>query len=388
MKNKTTLKTKISSFVKTIKAWSLATFTRDKSLNNFTKAGVVIGLATTPIVFVACLPTEKPNDQEQNPSGDQIQSGNQNPSGDINKDPEKPTDPVKPVDPEKPTEPEKPTNPTDPEKPAIPGDENYDYPTTMAELEASPDKIKLQQLLTNYIDENLKEMIAGIGFNFSTLKNTKTIAYDIDVENNKITGFFNTVREEKNHQYYITESYMKEDTKINLVEILKYQAQIDNDELDVTAPKPAIQINIPKTKNLFSIAITKNQNEFQPYAKDVLESLTGEKHENAEYFAENMGSAPAFGSGNHPIVRTTKLYREGNKFTINYITIIAKDYSSIGTENEKEYIENKKEKITFGTENTFYIEDIKEKEDEIIMVSVDNKEYAIIKDNQTYFIEQ
>ncbi len=297
----------------------------------------------------------------QLPSGD-ITSGDVPPSGEIGSGEEKP------------------------EKPAVPGDENYNYPTTMEELEASPDKVELQRLLTNYIDENLKEMIAGIGYGPSNLKNTETLAYDIDVENNKITGFYNTELELKN-QYYITESYMKNGNTINLAEIIKYQAQ--KDKGTKSAEKPNINIDIQRTNNLFTISIAKAKNEFQPHAKYVFESLTGETNENAKYFAENMGSGPAFESGNHPFVRTTILYRENNNYKIKYITVVAKDYSSIGTTDEKEYKINNKGEFTFGSENTIFAEDLTEKEEKsVIVTSVEGKPYAIIDKNQTYFMEQ
>ena len=309
----------------------------------------------------------------QLPSGD-ITSGDVPPSGEIGSGEEKP---------------EKPTNPTEPEKPAVPGDENYNYPTTMEELEASPDKVELQRLLTNYIDENLKEMIAGIGYGPSNLKNTETLAYDIDVENNKITGFYNTELELKN-QYYITESHMKDENRINLAEILKYQAQIENQEFDITAPKPTIQINIPKTKTLFTINITKAENEFQPYAKDVFESITSETNENAIYFAENMGAIPEFNSGFWPVVRTTVMFREGNTFKIKYFKVVTKDYASLATENKKEYkvIDNSETEFTFGSQNTIFAEDLTEEEkNSVIVASVEGKPYAIIDKNQTYYME-
>lgn len=387
MKNKTTLKTKISSFVKTIKAWSLATFTRDKSLNNFTKAGVVIGLSTTPIVFVACLPTEKPNDNEQNSSGDQIQSGDKNPSGDTNKDPENPSNPDKPTDPTKPTDPEKPTDPTEPEKPAIPGDENYDYPTTMAELEASPDKIKLQQLLTNYIDENLKENLVSRGFGSASVKNTVTIAYDIKVDTKSIKALFKTTLEEKD-VYFTTNGITEE--KIDLEKIFNFQAKKERDLLNESEKNQPqfLNIDIRATSKGFNFAVQRNANEFSKDAERIYKYLTGEEYENATYFAENLGAIPAFGSGFWPVVRTTAIIKENGTFKIKYIEVVAKDYNTIGTENEKEYENKGNDEFTFGSENTIYMEDLKEKEDETVIVTVDNKEYALIKDNQTYFIEQ
>lgn len=307
----------------------------------------------------------------QLPSGD-ITSGDVPPSGEIGSGEEKP---------------EKPTNPTEPEKPAVPGDENYNYPTTMEELEASPDKVELQRLLTNYIDENLKEMIAGIGYGPSNLKNTETLAYDIDVENNKITGFYNTELELKN-QYYITESHMKYENRINLAEILKYQAQIENQEFDITAPKPTIQINIPKTKTLFTINITKAENEFQKDAERVYKHLTGENHENAIYFAEAISSGPAFESGNWPLVRITVMYKKYNVFYIKTLKVKVKDFESIGTDHEKEYILGDKNEFTFGSQNTIFAEDLTEEEkNSVIVASVEGKPYAIIDKNQTYYME-
>ncbi len=314
---------------------------------------VLLILTLILCLSVACAPTQN----QGNSSGDNEQNGGQISSGD-NQDEDSEDKPQNPIDPtpEDPDDNDSDNNNSDSDndKKPIPGDTNYVYPKTMAELEVHEDKILLKRLLVNYIDENLKEMIAGIGFNSSTLENTETIAYDIDVDSNKITAFYNTDLELKN-QYYIVESYMKDDNKINIAEIIKYQAQKDN---NITAPKPKVQINIPKTKQLFTINITKAENEFQKDAERVYKYLTGENHDNAKYFAENMGSGPAFGSGNWPFVRTTGMYREENKFKINYTTVIAKDYGSIGTDHEKEYLLGDKNEFTFGSENTIFAEDL------------------------------
>ncbi len=303
----------------------------------------------------------------QLPSGD-ITSGDVPPSGEIGSGEEKP---------------EKPTNPTEPEKPAIPGDENYNYPTTMEELEASPDKIKLQQLLTNYIDENLKEKLAKYSYLNSTIENTTTIAYDFDVENKKIGGLFKSEFESYN-QFHAVKCAVNE---LDLAKIIDFQAK---KERKITSDDLIIKLDPYSRELLFSLAFTKAENEFQKDAERVYKHLTGENHENAEYFAENMGSVPAFGSGNWPVVRTTIMIRENNNFKIKYFKVVTKDYASLATENKKEFeiIEDNNNEFNFGTENTIFMEDLKEKEDESVIVSVDNKEYALIKDNQTYFIEQ
>ena len=79
-----------------------------------------------------------------------------------------------------------------------------------------------------------------------------------------------------------------------------------------------ITVDMRNGKQLFTIAFTKAENEFQKDAERVYKHLTGENHENAIYFAENMGSGPAFESGFWPFVRTTVMFREGNTFKIKY----------------------------------------------------------------------
>lgn len=328
---------------------------------------VLLILTLILCLSVACAPTQN----QGNSSGGNEQNGGQISSGD-NQDEDSEDKPQNPIDPtpEDPDDNDSDNNNTDSDndKKPIPGDDNYVYPKTMVELELYEDKILLKRLLVNYIDENLKEMIAGIGFGSSNLNNTETIAYDIDVENNKITAFYNTDLELKN-QYYIVESYMKDDNKINIAEIIKYQAQKNN---NITAPKPKVQINIHKTKQLFTINITKAENEFYPDAENVYKYLTGENHDNAKYFAENMGSGPAFGSGNWPFVRTTVMFREGNTFKIKYFKVVTKDYGSIATENKKEYILGNKNEITFGSENTIFAEDLYTEK-----VEIDGLKYGI-----------
>ncbi len=303
----------------------------------------------------------------QLPSGD-ITSGDVPPSGEIGSGEEKP---------------EKPTNPTEPEKPAIPGDENYDYPTTMEELEASPDKIKLQQLLTNYIDENLKAKLAKKGFLDATVENTETIAYDIDVENKIIAGFFKSEVELK-YQYHAAQYPVNE---LDLAKIIDFQAKKERNLTN--SNNLTITVDMRNGKQLFTIAFVKAENEFQKDAERVYKHLTGENHENAIYLAEAISSGPAFESGFWPLVRITVMYKKDNAFFIKTLNVRVKDFESIGTDHEKEYILGDKNEITFGSETTIFAKDINEQEEKTVIVALmDNEPFAIIDKNQTMFIEQ
>lgn len=294
----------------------------------------------------------------QLPSGD-ITSGDVPPSGEIGSGEEKP------------------------EKPAIPGDENYNYPTTMEELEASPDKIKLQQLLTNYIDENLKAKLAKKGFLDATVENTETIAYDIDVENKIIAGFFKS-EVDIQIQYHASQYPVNE---LDLAKIIDFQAKKERNLTN--SNNLTITVDMRNGKQLFSIAFSNAENEFQKDAERVYKHLTGENHENAIYFAENMGSIGGFESGFWPVVRTTVMFKEGKSFKIKFIETLAKDYSSIGTENEKEYEDKGSEEFSFGSEKTIFAEDINEQEEKTVIVALmDNEPFAIIDKNQTILIEQ
>ena len=73
----------------------------------------------------------------------------------------KPQNPIDPT-PEDPDDNDSDNNNSDSDndKKPIPGDTNYVYPKTMAELEVHEDKILLKRLLVNYIDENLKAKLA------------------------------------------------------------------------------------------------------------------------------------------------------------------------------------------------------------------------------------
>ncbi len=151
---------------------------------------VLLILTLILCLSVACAPTQN----QGNSSGDNEQNGGQISSGD-NQDEDSEDKPQNPIDPtpEDPDDNDSDNNNSDSDndKKPIPGDTNYVYPKTMAELEVHEDKILLKRLLVNYIDENLKAKLAKKGFLDATVDNTETIAYDIDVKNKTIAGFLN-----------------------------------------------------------------------------------------------------------------------------------------------------------------------------------------------------
>lgn len=155
---------------------------------------VLLILTLILCLSVACAPTQN----QGSLSGDNEQNGGQISSGDNQEEDseDKPQNPIDPT-PENPDDNDSDSNDSDKDKKPIPGDSNYVYPKTMAELEAHEDKILLKRLLVNYIDENLKEMIAIKGYREANLENTTTIAYDIHPENKQINAFYKTEIEKK-----------------------------------------------------------------------------------------------------------------------------------------------------------------------------------------------
>lgn len=329
---------------------------------------VLLILTLILCLSVACAPTQN----QGNSSGDNEQNGGQISSGD-NQDEDsedKPQNPIAPT-PEDPDDNDSDNNNSDSDndKKPIPGDTNYVYPKTMVELELHEDKILLKRLLVNYIDENSKEMIAIKGYREANLENTTTIAYDIHPENKQINAFYKTEIEKKN-VYFISHGVTNEE--IHIDKIIKYQAKKERTKSN--EEEKILTVNVLATKAGSNIGISKAENEFQPYAKDVYKELTNETYEEATYFAENMGSGPAFESGNWPFVRTTVMFREGNTFKIKYFRVVTKDYGSIATENKKEYkvIDNSETEFTFGSENTIFAEDLYTEK-----VEIDGLKYGI-----------
>ena len=329
---------------------------------------VLLILTLILCLSVACAPTQN----QGNSSGDNEQNGGQISSGD-NQDEDsedKPQNPIAPT-PEDPDDNDSDNNNSDSDndKKPIPGDTNYVYPKTMVELELHEDKILLKRLLVNYIDENLKEMIAIKGYREANLENTTTIAYDIHPENKQINAFYKNEIEKKN-VYFISHGVTNEE--IHIDKIIKYQAKKERTKSN--EEEKILTVNVLATKAGSNIGISKAENEFQPYAKDVYKELTNETYEEATYFAENMGSGPAFESGNWPFVRTTVMFREGNTFKIKYFKVVTKDYASLATENKKEYkvIDNSETEFTFGSENTIFAEDLYTEK-----VEIDGLKYGI-----------
>lgn len=326
---------------------------------------VLLILTLILCLSVACAPTQN----QGNSSGDNEQNGGQISSGD-NQDEDsedKPQNPIAPT-PEDPDDNDSDNNNSDSDndKKPIPGDTNYVYPKTMVELELHEDKILLKRLLVNYIDENLKEKLAKYSFLNSTIENTTTIAYDFDVENKKIGGLFKSEFESYN-QFHAVKCAVNE---LDLAKIIDFQAKKErninyNDILN-------IKFDPRKKEHLFSIEIMTSENKFQKEAKRVYKHLTGENHENATYFAQNMGPIGGFESGFWPVVRTTVMFKEGKSFKIKFIETLAKDYSSIGTENEKEYEDKGSEEFSFGSENTIFAEDLYTEK-----VEIDGLKYGI-----------
>ncbi len=215
----------------------------------------------------------------------------------------------------------------------------------------------------------MKEMIAIKGYREANLENTTTIAYDIHPENKQINAFYKNEIEKKN-VYFISHGVTNEE--IHIDKIIKYQAKKERTKSN--EEEKILTVNVLATKAGSNIGISKAENEFQPYAKDVYKELTNETYEEATYFAENMGSGPAFESGNWPFVRTTVMFREGNTFKIKYFRVVTKDYGSIATENKKEYkvIDNSETEFTFGSENTIFAEDLYTEK-----VEIDGLKYGI-----------
>ncbi len=323
---------------------------------------VLLILTLILCVSVACAPTQN----QGNSSGDNEQNGGQISSGDNQEEDseDKPQNPIDPT-PEYPDDNDSDNNNSDSDndKKPIPGDANYVYPKTMAELEVHEDKILLKRLLVNYIDENLKAKLAKRG-----VDNTETIAYDIDVKNKTIAGFFKS-KAELQYQYHAAQYPVNE---LDLEKIIDFQAKKERNLTN--GNNYTITVDMRNGKQLFTIAFAKAENEFQKDAERVYKHLTSENHENATYFAENMGAIPEFNSGNWPVVRTTVMFREGNTFKIKYFKVVTKDYGSIATENKKEYkvIDNSETEFTFGSENTIFAEDLYTEK-----VEIDGLKYGI-----------
>ena len=312
---------------------------------------VLLILTLILCLSVACAPTQN----QGNSSGDNEQNGGQISSGD-NQDEDSEDKPQNPIDPtpEDPDDNDSDNNNSDSDndKKPIPGDTNYVYPKTMAELEVHEDKILLKRLLVNYIDENLKAKLAKKGFLDATVDNTETIAYDIDVKNKTIAGFFKSKVELK-YQYHAAQYPVNE---LDLEKIIDFQAKKERNLTN--GNNYTITVDMRNGKQLFTIAFTKSENEFQKDAERVYKHLTGENHENAIYFAEAISSGPAFESGFWPLVRITVMYKKDNAFFIKTLNVRVKDFESIGTDHEKEYILGNKNEITFGSENTIFAEDL------------------------------
>ncbi len=330
---------------------------------------VLLILTLILCLSVACAPTQN----QGNSSGDNEQNGGQISSGD-NQDEDSEDKPQNPIDPtpEDPDDNDSDNNNSDSDndKKPIPGDTNYVYPKTMAELEVYEDKIFLKRLLVNYIDENLKEKLTVRGYLGANLDNTETIAYDIHPESKQINAFYKTKIEKKNI-FFTTNGITQEEIKLD--KILKFQAKKEKDLLDNEEQNnPPLTVDVRATKSGFVIGISRVENKCHLDAERVYKYLTGENHENAIYFAENMGSIGGFESGFWPVVRTTVMFKEGKSFKIKFIKTLAKDYSSIGTENEKEYEDKGSEEFSFGSENTIFAEDLYTEK-----VEIDGLKYGI-----------
>jgi hypothetical protein len=325
----------------------------EASMNRRNLFAITVLLILTLIlcVSVACAPTQNQGNLsgDNGYNGGQISSGD-NQTGDSEDKPQNPIDPT-PEDPDD-NDSDNNNGDSDNDKKPIPGDANYVYPKTMAELEAHEDKILLKRLLVNYIDENLKAKLAKKGFLDATVDNTETIAYDIDVKNKTIAGFFKS-KVELQYQYHAAQYLVNE---LDLEKIIDFQAKKERNLTN--GNNYTITVDMRNGKQLFSIAFTKAENEFHPDAERVYKYLTGENHENAKYFAEVISSGPAFGGGNWPLVRITVMYKNRNEVYIKTLNVRVKDFESIGTDHEKDYIIGDKSEFSFGSENTIYLEDL------------------------------
>ena len=331
---------------------------------------VLLILTLILCLSVACAPTQN----QGNSSGDNEQNGGQISSGDNQEEDseDKPQNPIDPT-PENPDDNDSDSNDSDKDKKPIPGDSNYVYPKTMAELEAHEDKILLKRLLVNYIDENLKENLVSRGYGMASVDNTETISYDINVESKSIKALFKTVLEEVD-VYFTTNGITEEN--IYLERTLNFQAKKERDLLKENEKNQPqfLNVDIRSTSKGFNFAVKRIENKYHPDAERVYKYLTGENHGNAKYFAENMGAIPEFNSGFWPVVRTTVMFREGNTFKIKYFKVVTKDYGSIATENKKEYkvIDNSETEFTFGSENTIFAENLYTEK-----VEIDGLKYGI-----------
>lgn len=298
-------------------------------------------------VSVACAPTQN----QGNPSGDNGHNGGQISSGDnqTGDSEDKPQNPIDPT-PEDPDDNDSDNNNTDSDndKKPIPGDKNYVYPKTMAELEAHEDKILLKRLLVNYIDENLKYKLAKYSFLDSTLENTTTIAYDIDIENKKIGGCFKSVFEKK-EQYHAVKCVVNE---LDLAQIIDFQA---TKERNITSDILNIKFDPRKKEHIFSISISTYENIYQNDAERVFNYLFGKQHENAKYFAYVVGSS---GVGLLPIVRTVQIKQDKISFMLTYKDILVDGYGLLGTGNDNGFEDKGSDEFSFGSENTIYLEDL------------------------------
>ena len=302
-------------------------------------------------VSVACAPTQN----QGSPSGDNEQNDGQISSGDNQEEDseDKPQNPIDPT-PEDPDDNDSDNNNSDSDndKKPIPGDSNYVYPKTIAELEAHEDKIFLKRLLVNYIDENLKEKLTVRGYLGANLDNTETIAYDIHPESKQINAFYKTKIEKKNI-FFTTNGITQEEIKLD--KILKFQAKKEKDLLDNEEQNnPPLTVDVRATKSGFVIGISRVENKCHLDAERVYKYLTGENHENAKYFAEGLGDIPAW-DANYPHILTTAMIKVNNKIMIKQIRVVTKDY---GSENEKDYQIREEKNFSFGSENTVYLEDL------------------------------
>lgn len=326
---------------------------------------VLLILTLILCLSVACAPTQN----QGNSSGDNEQNGGQISSGD-NQDEDSEDKPQNPIDPtpEDPDDNDSDNNNSDSDndKKPIPGDTNYVYPKTMAELEVHEDKILLKHLLVNYIDENLKAKLAKRGFLDATVDNTETIAYDIHPESKQINAFYKTEIEKKNI-FFTTNGIAQEEIKLD--KILKFQAKKEKDLLNNEEQNnPPLTVDVRATKSGFVIGISRVENKCHLDAGRVYKYLTGENHENALYFAEGLGDIPAW-DANYPHILITAMIKVNNKIMIKQIRVVTKDY---GSENEKDYKIREEKNFSFGSENTIYLEDLYTEK-----VEIDGLKYGI-----------